>query len=248
MDRGKMLSLSVLEELRDFDTALLANTIDYIDPTPPHRFYLSGDIQSVTPSLGPTVGVAFTCELDSSTPNNEGDTEVFWQQLEAMQQYPLPAVWVVKTVGPRPEHECVIGDGMAKTLHSVGCVALVTNGRVRDVQGLLTTPFAAYCRGTVAHHEPLRFRAANQPVEVGGLVIHPGDVIHAGPEGVIRIPPECIGRLGASAVQMRAFEHKAHMALRRTDLSLAEKRKCVQNLLAEYGFSDCVSGGPRVDT
>ena len=236
-----MISLSVLEELRDFDTALLANTINYIDPTPPHRFYMSGDIQSVTPSLGPTVGVAFTCEVDSSSPDGKADTEVFWQQLEAMEKCPLPTVWVVKTVGSRPEHECVIGDGMAKTLYSVGCIGLVTNGRVRDVQGLLTTPFAAYCRGKIGHHEPLRFRAPNRPVEVGGLEIRPGELIHANAEGVIRIPSACIARLAVSAVEMRAFEHKAHMALRRTDLSLAEKRKCVQSLLAEYGFSDCVA-------
>lgn len=236
-----MIARSTLEELRDFDTALLANTIDFIDPTPAHEFYLSGEIQSVTPSLGPTVGVAFTCELDSSTPEGDGDTELYWQQLAEIEKSELPAVWVVKAVGSRPEHECMIGDGMAKTLYSVGCLGIVTNGRVRDVAGLLTTPFAAYCRGTAIHHAPLKFRAINRPVEIGGATITPGDVVHANAEGVIRIPSACVERLPTAAVRMRAFEHQAHMALRRTDLSLAQKRAAVQSLLAEYGFSDCVS-------
>ncbi|MCX6620446.1 MAG: hypothetical protein NTY38_05105, partial [Acidobacteria bacterium] len=64
---------AILEQLRDFDTALLANTISYIDPTPADQFYMGGSIRSMTPTLEPTVGVAFTCELDSSSP--EGSTE-----------------------------------------------------------------------------------------------------------------------------------------------------------------------------
>jgi regulator of RNase E activity RraA len=74
-------------------------------------------------------------------------------------------------------------------------------------------------------------------VEVGGIVVHPGDVIHADAEGVIKIPHSCIAELAARAVQMRAFEHEAHLALRRADLSLAERRRRLADALAKYGFT-----------
>jgi 4-hydroxy-4-methyl-2-oxoglutarate aldolase len=234
-----MITRRVLEQLRDFDTALLANTIHYIDNTPASEYYLSGTIQSVTPSLGPTVGVAFTCELDSSTPGNVSLTDLYWEQLEELDKCSLPTIWVVKAIGSRPDHECVLGDGMAKVLHSVGCLGLVSDGRVRDVAGLLSTPFAAYCVGKAIHHTALRFCAINRPVELGGVLIRPGDIIHANQDGVIRIPLTCIAQLAESAVRLRGFEHQAHMALRCTDLSLSEKRNRVQQLAAEYGFADC---------
>ena len=35
---------TILEQLRDFDTALLANTISAVDPTPAEAFYMGGTI------------------------------------------------------------------------------------------------------------------------------------------------------------------------------------------------------------
>ena len=234
-------SRATLEQLRDFDTALLANTIGYIDPTPAHEYYMWGSIRSVTPALGPTVGIAVTCELDSSTPGGSPDVAGYWQQLEEMSRLDLPVVWVVRCVGSRPDHECVIGDGMAKTLHAAGCVGLVTDGGVRDVDGLLAVPFAAYGRGTTIHHGALRFRRLNEPVEIGGITVRTGDVIHANAEGVIKIPTACLGSLAGKAVRMRAFEHAAHAVLSQTDLAPKEKQARVAALVAEYGFADCVT-------
>lgn len=233
---------AALEHLRDFDTALLANTIGCIDPTPPHEYYMGGSIRSVTPTLGPTVGIAVTCEIDSSSPGGAPNFAGYWQQLEEMRKLNTPTVWVVKCFGSRPDHECVIGDGMAKTLFSVGCVGLVTDGGVRDVSGIMTVPFAVYSRGVTIHHTALRIRRMNKPVRIGGITVRPGDVIHANAEGVIKIPAACVESLAASAVRMRGFEQEAHQALRRTDLSIPEKRKRVAEALAKYGFA---AGGPK---
>lgn len=227
---------TILEQLREYDSALLANTLGYIDPTPAHEFYMSGDIATVTPPLGPTVGVAMTCQLDTSTPGGKADVHLYYQQLEEMEAMDEPVVWVVETVGSRPDHECVLGDGMAKTLYAAGCYGAVTNGRVRDIPGLLTTPFAVYARGTVIHHCVLRFTAINIPVQVGGITVNPGDIVHASTEGVIKIPPASAATLVEKAPMMRAFEHEAHTYLRRTDIPAREKQQQVVALLGKYGF------------
>src|SRR5262249_14042130 len=187
-----MSLVRILQELRDFDTALLANTIGYIDPTPPHEWYMAGSIRSLTPSIEPTVGIAFTCHLDSSSPvdgtrsDEYGEKLDFYGQLDASGSAAAPVVWVVQAVGSRPDHECILGDGMAKELFAAGCLGAVTNGGARDIKGCLTVPFAVYARGTTIHHCPLRFHSFGQTINVGGITVRPGDVIHANSEGVIR--------------------------------------------------------------
>jgi 4-hydroxy-4-methyl-2-oxoglutarate aldolase len=232
-----MSSIAILEELKEFDTALLANTIGYIDSTLAHEYYMARSIQSVTPSLGPTVGVAFTCEMDTSTPEGEAEVDSYYRQLETMYEVKQPVVWIVKTVGSRPDHECVLGDGMAKALHSCGCIGVVTDGGVRDVNGLLTIPFAAYSRGSTIHHTSLRVRSIDKAIEIGGITVRPGDIIHANREGVIKIPSSCLDKLAANARQMRSFECEAHGVLRRSDMRPTEKHLQVLSLLERYGFT-----------
>jgi len=111
---------AILEQLAEFDTALLANTIGYIDTIPDHEFYMGGSIATVTPALGPTVGLAVACEVDSSTPRAKAEWGPYDRMIDEARERPIPKVLVAKAVGTRPDHECILGDGMAKELHSAG--------------------------------------------------------------------------------------------------------------------------------
>ncbi len=229
---------SLIQQLADFDTALIANTIGYIDPTPVHEWYMGGSIASQTPTVGPTVGVAMTVDIDSSSPGNRPEPpDVYYELLKAIERSPDPVVLIIKAIGSRPDHECVLGDGMAKMLHSVGCVGVVTDGGVRDIEGILTVPFGVYARGRTIHHCAVRYTRFNHPVEIGGITVSPGEVIHANVGGVIKIPPTSLARLPGASIEMRAFEHAAHGVFRRTDLTVDEKRRAVDELVAKLGTS-----------
>ena len=52
-----MIFREKLEALREYDSSLLANTLDYVDDTPAAEWYMGGDIHSVTPDQGFTAGV-----------------------------------------------------------------------------------------------------------------------------------------------------------------------------------------------
>jgi regulator of RNase E activity RraA len=227
---------SIFETLQQFDTPLLANTIDHLAPGTQAEIYLAGSIQSVTPSLGPTVGVAVTCEVDTSTPGGHAEVDLFYEQVDAIREMGVPVVWVVKCVGSRPDHECVLGDGMGKLLYAAGCVGAVTDGGVRDIPGLLQIPFAAYARLKTVHHCPMRFRRTNEPADVGGVLIRPGDIIHAGSEGVIRIPEACVEELPDAAQRMLAFERDVHAVFVQSAFTAREKRARVPELLGRHGF------------
>ena len=101
----------------------------------------------------------------------------------------------------------------------------------------MTLPFAAYSRGTTIHHCGLRVRSINRPVEVGGITVSPGDVLHANHEGVIRVPSSCLDILAERARQMRLFEYEAHEVLRSRCIPVAEKRQKVGALLRKFGFA-----------
>lgn len=227
---------SMLARLCEYDTALLANTINAIDPTPAELLFMGGSIRCLTPEIGPIAGVAYTAELDSSTPGQKAETDNYWKQLEEMEASEAPVIWVVKTVGSRPDHECVLGDGMAKSLFASGCIGAVTDGGVRDLAGLRTVPFAVYGRGVTIHHTALRFVKTGEPVEVGGLRVEQGDVLHANAEGVIRIPKACLETLPERARSMQSFEREAHEMMRLRDVPLREQKQAIADLLGKHGF------------
>lgn len=84
--------------------------------------------------------------------------------------------------------------GSANSLSYIarGARALITNGGVRDTDELIvqkTPVWSRYIARTMVQGR-LEFESMNEPVDLGGVKVRPGDVIVADGDGVIAVPQE----------------------------------------------------------
>ena len=83
----------------------------------------------------------------------------------------------------------VFGEITSTEARLKGLAGLVTDGRVRDSEGIRKLGFPVFARGTtprVAGRGSLG--EVNVPVSCGGVVVEPGDVIVADADGVVVVP------------------------------------------------------------
>jgi RraA family protein len=88
-------------------------------------------------------------------------------------------------------HQALMGDIMASYAQSIGVVGLVIDGAIRDAGALRAREFPVYARG-VTHRGPYKNGPGeiNVPVSVGGMVVHPGDIVVGDEDGVLAIRPQ----------------------------------------------------------
>ena len=185
---SSVISQSDLDALKQIDTPTIANAIEAFDVRSNTEGFMGWDIRCLFPEMGVMVGYAVTATLDTVTPGRVHDKEVRFQFFEAIQDSAKPVVLVLKDVGPRPFHGCHFGDGLTNTSMRLGAIGLVTDGGVRDVDTVREMGFHYFAPGMVAAHGNFGFNEAQVPVEVSGVVVNPGDLIHADANGVVTIP------------------------------------------------------------
>lgn len=223
-------NLALVEQLREFETPLVAESLAALGCTRSERYYMGSDIRLLTAAAQPMVGVAMTLEVDSSSPQTKPHTGPLYEAYEAMARMAVPSVMVLKTVGSRPQHECVLGDGMAKTALTVGCCGVVTDGGARDLDGISSLGFCVFGQGPVVDHATLVYRKAAAAVQIGGIEVADGDLIHADHNGVHLVPAAYHHAIIEACFLSRDFETRAHAFLRRTDKSPQEKHRHVGEL------------------
>ena len=97
-----------------------------------------------------------------------------------------------------------------------GLAGTVINGVCRDVEGLIETGYPIYSLGTymVTGKGRVQVEAMQEPVEVSGLRIAPGDLLFADSTGAIRIPRERFVDVIAKAEEIEAAEGKIDKMVR----------------------------------
>jgi regulator of RNase E activity RraA len=99
----------------------------------------------------------------------------------------------------------VIGEVLMNVAKSRGVLGIVVDGAVRDVDGFEEHQFPCWAKG-VNLRGPLKDGpgAINIPITIGGMVVHPGDIILGDRDGVIAVPPQLAieaARLGQEKIK-----------------------------------------------
>ena len=93
------------------------------------------------------------------------------------------------------------GEIMCTTYQAFGAVGLVTSGAARDLDQVRRIGFPAFSNGVICSHGYSHIVDLHRTVRVGGLTIHPGDLVHADANGVATIPLEIAGEVADAAAE-----------------------------------------------
>jgi regulator of RNase E activity RraA len=135
-------------------------------------------------------GPAFTLRFvpareDLATPESWSAPISTRTAIEAM---PEDCIAVVDAMGVTDAG--IFGDILCARMVKRGVAALVTDGVVRDLEGVLGTGLPVWCDGSAAPPSVagLTFVGWGEPIGCGGVAVFPNDVVVADQDGAVLIP------------------------------------------------------------
>ena len=162
----------------------------------------------IRPGQPRLVGRAFTLRFvpareDLATPESWGAPISTRAAIEAM---PAGCIAVVDAMGC--QEAGIFGDILCARMAYRGVAALVTDGVVRDVAGVLGTGLPVWCNGVAAPPSVagLTFVAWQQPIGCGGVAVFPDDWVVVDDDGAVLIPQALVGDVVAAAVEQERME------------------------------------------
>ncbi len=102
----------------------------------------------------------------------------------------------------------IFGDILCARMQKRGVAALVSDGVVRDLDGVLATGLPVWCQGAAAPASvaSLTFVAWQEPVGCGGVAVFPNDVVVVDNDGAVLIPQALLDDVVAAAVEQERLE------------------------------------------
>jgi regulator of RNase E activity RraA len=124
----------------------------------------------------------------------------------AIENMPEGCIAVVDAMGVTDAG--IFGDILCARMRKRSVAALVTDGVIRDIPGVLATALPVWCQGTAAPSSVtgLTFVAWQQPIGCGGVAVFPNDVIVADEDGAVLIPANLVDDVVKAAEEQERLE------------------------------------------
>lgn len=201
-----VISGKSLERLREYDTPTICNLIELFDVRARTAGYMDSRIRACFDDLPPAVGFAATATFRASAPpEGSGIYASTEAQVERFDELSGPPMIVFQDLDS-PTKGATFGEVMCTIYQSFGAVGLVTSGTARDLEQVRAIEFPVFTNGTTCSHGYCHVLDVHLPVQVGGLVVNPDDLLHGDRNGVTTIPREIVDELVDVADEFVAAE------------------------------------------
>ena len=209
MPSSHLLTEADLEALRAFDTCMVANAVETFNVRLRNTGFTDASIHCIFEDAPPMVGYAVTARLRTDEPPMGGgtfhDRSDFWN---AIQEIPAPRVLVLQDMDDRPGRGAFLGDVHAAILRALSCVGYVTNGAVRELPSVRKSGIQLFAGNVAVSHAYAHIFDIGATINVGGMEVVPGQLLHGDRHGVLGIPMEIAADIPRVASAMKDAERK----------------------------------------
>jgi regulator of RNase E activity RraA len=195
------LTTAELAELRTFDTPTICNALELLAPERRSSGFTTETLICPFPERKPIVGYARTGMIRAT---ERPLADAASQRRARLDYYryvaegALPKVIVIQDLDSRKGFGCFWGEVNTAIHQGLGCEGLVTDGGVRDLD-MIAPGFGILCGKVTPSHVHVHPVAFGTEVDVFGMLVRSGDLIHADRHGAVVIPHAVAREVAAAA-------------------------------------------------
>ncbi|APW63406.1 RraA family protein [Paludisphaera borealis] len=220
---GPTLNAEVFESLRRYNTPTISNAIELFNVRPRNVGFLPHTIRSLLPEIGPIVGFAVTSQTRALPPGpDEPRGERLGEYFRYVAAAPGPKIAVGEDLDDPAGLGAQFGEVTATIHQKLGCVGHITSGCPRDLDEVGALGFALFGLNPCVSHAYVRLVDFGKPVQIAGVTIAPGDLLHADKHGVCIVPIEVAPKLAEACAEVERLERPLLEICRGTEFDLEE--------------------------
>ena len=212
-----------LQALRSLSTPTVSNAVELFNLRPRNHGFMSPEIRCLFPDLGVMVGYAVTGRFAADQPATRPASR--YEMWKHVLEVPEPRIMVLQDLDQPPGVGAYFGEVQSTIHQRLGCIGVVTNGHVRDLDEVHPMGFHYFAAGVCVSHAYVHLMDFGSAVKVGGMFVRTGDLIHADKHGVLIVPKQIAHEIPKAAAQVAEREHRILSHCKSPDFSLEELKK-----------------------
>ena len=203
------MDAALLDLLRSVDTPTVCNGIEVAQGKRGFNDFTRGTMLCSAPDEPAIVGYACTAKIAAVNPPSEPADVIRARRMQYyknMAEAPKPSVAVVEDTD-YPDAIGAYWGEVNTTIHKgFGMSGTLTNGVMRDL-GDMADGYPVVAGSIGPSHGFVHVQELDCDVEIFGLKVRPGDLVHADRHGAVVIPADVIPKIAAAIKKMQDTEH-----------------------------------------